>query len=149
MRSASCGHHARSRVHRCRRRRDATLNYSSTSFVGAGGGSIPERVWPLPGMYRWGEGSFSGSGLGDLAARAARSSFSLSSSCILDFLSSKNANRICEADGLAHVRTWKIRRFHLLFLSFDLGFFHSPGFRQTLLLFGFTLFEFLENGVAG
>ena len=39
-------------------------------------------------------------------------------------------------------------RLYLLLLSFDRSFLHSPGFRQTFLLLGFTFFEFLENGVA-
>lgn len=41
--------------------------------------------------------SASGSGLGGFAARAARASRSRSSNCIFDFLSSKNAKRVCAA----------------------------------------------------
>lgn len=39
-------------------------------------------------------------------------------------------------------------RRNLLFLSFGRGFLLGSGFRQTLLLLGFTLFKFFENCVA-
>ena len=100
-------------------------------------------------MYRGGEDSLSGSGLGSFAARAARICLSLSSNCIFDFLSSKNANRVCAASRLAQARAQIIRwRPYLLLLSFYHSFLLGPGFRQSLLPLSFALFELLEDRVA-
>jgi len=99
-------------------------------------------------MYRGGGGSVSGSGLGGFAARAARICFSLSSSCIFDFLSSKNANRACGASESVQVRVQTtLVEIYLLFLSFNRSFLLGSGFRQTLFLLGFTSPEFLKNRV--
>ena len=99
-------------------------------------------------MYCGGRDSVSGSGLGNLAARAARICLSLSSSCIFVFLSSKNANRACTASRLVRISTRVFRRpLYLFFLSFYRGFLLFPGFGQPLPPLGFTFFEFLEDRV--
>lgn len=69
-----------------------------------------DRRFPAPGMYGGGVDSVSGSGLEGFAARAARSCLSLSSNCIFDFLSSKNANSACVVSRLERLQTQAAKR---------------------------------------